>query len=167
MVFGRVDEELIQLNESTVWTGAPYDPYGSGSGVRALPEIQRLVFVGEGRQAEALFNKEWMSKTEEQAEYQPLADLRLTFLRQDLPTDYRRDLDLERAVASVEYRAGGVRYRREIFATPIDDVIVVRLTADKPHSISLLATFDGRIDIKGEVGPLGFGLAATSHQRCF
>jgi len=83
MVFGRAHEELIQLNESTVWTGAPYDPYGTGSGVKALPEIQKLVFAGKGREAEALFEKEWMSKTWEQAEYQPLADLRLTFLSAD------------------------------------------------------------------------------------
>lgn len=148
MVYGRPHEELIQLNESTVWTGAPYDPYGPGSGVKALPEIQRLVFEGKGREAEALFDKEWMSRTGEQAEYQPLGDLRLTLLGQQPVTEYRRELDLDSAVATTTFTAGGVHFRREIFATPVDQVIAIRITADRPGSISLLASLEGRINVK-------------------
>jgi len=148
MVFGRPADELIQLNESTIWTGAPYDPYGSGVGVKALPEIQRLVFEGKGREAEALYDKAWMSKTEEQAQYQPLGDLHLQHVGLGPVTEYERELDLDRAITSVSFKSNGVRYRREVFCSAVDQAIVIRITADKPAAITLLTSFDGRINLK-------------------
>lgn len=148
MVFGRTQDELIQLNESTVWTGGPYSPYGDGKGAESLPEIQQLVFQGKGREAEALFEKEWMSKTGEQAQYQPLGDLRLSFAGHALPKDYRRELDLDRAVATTDYSIGSTRFHREVFATAVDGVIVVRISADKPGQVSFSSTFNGRTNTK-------------------
>ncbi|MDR3691733.1 MAG: glycoside hydrolase family 95 protein [Fimbriimonas sp.] len=148
MVFGRPADELIQLNESTVWTGAPYDPYGPGSGAKALKDIQGLVFEGKGREAEALYDKEWMSKTEEQAQYQPLGDLRIQQVGLGPVSGYGRDLNLETAVSSVRFKSNGVNYKREVFASAVDHVIVVHIEADKPGSISLLVSLDGRSNYK-------------------
>jgi alpha-L-fucosidase 2 len=148
MVYGRPHEELIQLNESSVWTGAPYDPYGDGAGVKALPAIQKLVFAGKGREAEALFEKEWMSRTGEQAQYQPLGDLTLAFLGLGQVSNYRRELDLDAAVTTVYFRADGVNYQRDIFCSAADQVIVIRLTADKPGSITFIASLEGRTNLK-------------------
>jgi alpha-L-fucosidase 2 len=148
MVFGGTHEELLRLNEDTVWTGGPYDPHGSGAGVKALSEVRRLVFEGQGKEAEALFEKEMMATVRDQAQYQPLGDLRLTFPGHGTVADYRRELDLDTAIARTSYRVGGVRFVREVFASPVDQVIVVRLTADRPGMISLSATLDGRVNAR-------------------
>jgi alpha-L-fucosidase 2 len=148
MVFGGTHEELLQLNEDTIWTGGPYDPHGSGAGVKALPEIRRLVFEGKGKDAEKLFESEMMAKIWDQAQYQPLGDLRLSFPGHGTVTDYRRELDLDTAIARTTYRVGDVAFIREVFVSPVDQVIVVRLTADRPGMITLYATLDGRVNAK-------------------
>ncbi len=148
MVYGRTQDELIRLNESTVWTGGPYDPLGDGEGAKALPEIRRLIFDGKGREAEALFDKAMMSKTGEMAQYQPLGDLKLTFPGHGLPTDYRRELDLDTAIARVTYIVGEVTYTRVLFISHPDQVMAVRITADKPDSITMEATLDGRVNLR-------------------
>ena len=148
MVFGGTQSELIQLNEDTVWTGGPYDPHGTGAGAKALPEIRRLVFEGKGKEAEALFEKEMMAKIWEQAQYQPLGDLKLSFAGLGEVSDFRRELNLDTAVARTMFRSGGATFVREVFCSPVDQVIVVRLTTDKPGAISLFATLDGRVNAR-------------------
>ena len=147
MVFGRPGSERIALNEETLWTGGPYDPTRPG-GPEALPEIRRRVFAGEFFEAEELFAKTMMGKPAEQMKYQPLGDLVLEFPGHADATDYRRQLDLDTATAGVSYRVGRVSFRREVFASPVDQVIVVRLTADKPGSISLVARIAGVTNTK-------------------
>ena len=74
-----------------------------------------------------------------------LGNLRLNFRRKgddDLPQNYRRELDLSEAIARVSYEKAGVRYEREAFVSAPDQVIVLRLTADQPGSIA----FDARLD---------------------
>ena len=142
MIFGGTAAERINLNEQTIWAGGPYEPTHPG-GPEALPEIRRLVFAGKCREAEALFNKSMMGKPVEQTKYQPLGDLLLEFPGHETVTDYRRDLDLDQAVAGVTYQVRGVEYRREVFASAPDQVVVVRLTANKPGSITLTAKLAG------------------------
>lgn len=144
MVYGRVNEELVRLNESTVWTGAPYDPQGDGRGVEILDEIRRLVFEGKGREAEALYEKEWMSSTWEMSKYQPLGDLRMDFGGEGEVTNYRRTLDISTAITTVSYTQGGVNYKREYFVSAPGQVLAVRITADKPGSIDMTAWLEGR-----------------------
>ena len=78
MVFGRTDEELIQLNEDTYWTGGPYTTTVK-SGAEALPEIRRLVFEGRLKQAHVLFGRRLMGYPVEQQKYQSLGNLVLGF----------------------------------------------------------------------------------------
>ncbi|MEO0018938.1 MAG: hypothetical protein RLZZ522_2221 [Verrucomicrobiota bacterium] len=146
-VFGGTASERINLNEQTIWTGGPYDPTRSG-GPEALPEIRRLVFAGKHREAELLFSKTMLGNPVEQMKYQPLGDLRLEFPGHDTASNYRRDLDLGQAVASVSYQVGGVRFRRETFASAPDQVVVVRLTADQPGAIHLVAKLAGITNTK-------------------
>ncbi len=147
MVFGSTPTERIQLNEETVWTGGPYDPTRAG-GPEALPEIRRLVFEGKHRQAHYLFGETMMGRPVEQMKYQPLGNLRLTFPGHDEPADYRRELDLATAVATVSYRVGEVTFTREVFASPVDDVLCVRLSADAPGAVSFTADISGGQDGK-------------------
>ena len=141
MVFGIPAKERIQLNEQTIWTGGPYDPTRPG-GAKALPDVQKLVLAGKFREAETLFAKTMMGKAD-QMKYQPLGSLGLEFPSHTNVTDYTRQLDLNTAIASVSYSVNGVKFKREIFSSALDQVIVVRLTADKPGSISFNTTLGG------------------------
>lgn len=142
MVFGKTDEERIQLNEDTLWSGGPYSSAVKG-GAAALPAIQKLVFEGKWRQAHKAFGRSLMGYPVEQMKYQSLGDLVLAFPGAQAPRHYRLALDLDEAVVSVSYTLGGVRFRREVFVSPVDQVIVVRLTADRPGSISFKAQLRG------------------------
>jgi len=142
MVFGKTDEERIQLNEDTYWSGGPYSTVVKG-GYKALPEIQRLIFKNEVIPAHKMFGRELMGYPVEQQKYQSLANLILTFPGAEEISDYVRWLDIEKGITGVEYRAKGVRYRREVFSSAPDQVIVVRLIADKPGSVSFKASLRG------------------------
>jgi alpha-L-fucosidase 2 len=147
MVFGGTAAERIQLNEQTIWTGGPYDPTQPG-GPAALPEIRRLVFAGKYFEAEALFAKTMMGKPAEQMKYQPLGNLVLEFPGHTNVASYRRELDLDTAIASVSYQVGGATFCREIFASPVEQVIVVRLTTDRPGALAFTAKLDGVTNTK-------------------
>ena len=147
MVFGAADCERLQLNEQTIWTGGPYDPTHPG-GPEALPEIRRLIFAGKFSDAHKLFDKTMMGEPVEQMKYQPLGNLYLTFPGHTGVTNYRRQLDLDTAIASVTYNSGGANFRREILSSPVDQVIVVRLTVDKPGALSFVAKLDGVTNTK-------------------
>ena len=142
MVFGHYGEERIQLNEETYWSGGPYSTVVEG-GYKTLPEIQQLVFDGQMWKAHKLFGRHMMGYPVEQQKYQSLADLHLTMENEDTVSHYKRWLDLETGITSVTYTAHGVDYRRDVFSSTPDQVIVVRITASKPRSISLKAQLRG------------------------
>ena len=138
MVFGGTAEERLQINEDTVWAGEPHD-YAHKGAVKYLPEIRRLLFEGKQREAEALAEKEFMSVPLFQLPYQPFVDLKLRFAGHDRVEDYQRELDLDQAIASVRYKLDGVTYRREVFCSFPDQVLVVRLAADQPGKLTFQA----------------------------
>ena len=142
MVFGGVQEERIQLNEETYWSGGPYSTVVKG-GYKFLPEIQRLVFAERYLEAHNLFGRQLMGYPVEQQKYQSLANLHLFFGHGKEVADYRRSLDLRTAVATTSYLVNGIRYKREVFASAPDQVIVIRLTADKPGAITFTANLRG------------------------
>ena len=142
MVFGRTADETIQLNEETLWSGGPYDPVVTGA-YRALPEIRRLLFAGDIAAAHDLFGRTMMGRPYEQMKYQPLGNLRLTFPGHDRVTDYRRELDLDAAAVRVSYTIDGTRFLREIFSSAPDQVIVIRISADRPGAVSFTAALEG------------------------
>jgi alpha-L-fucosidase 2 len=142
MVFGRTEEERITLNEDTLWSGGPYAAVVKG-GAAALPEIQRLIFAGDFRKAHTLFGRRLMGYPVEQMKFQPLADLVLTLPAGIPAANYRHQLDLDEAIAATSYTQGGGHFVREVFASPVDQVVVVRLTADRPGRISFRAQLRG------------------------
>jgi alpha-L-fucosidase 2 len=140
MVFGHVGSERLQLNEDTLWAGGPYDPVNPQARA-ALPEVRRLVFDGKYSDAAKLINAKVISRPVGQMPYETAGDLILTFPDSTSVENYRRDLDLDTAVTTVEYSDGGTRFTRQVFASSVDQVIVVRLTAGKKGSISFSAGF--------------------------
>jgi alpha-L-fucosidase 2 len=142
MVFGKTEDERIQLNEETLWSGGPYDP-STRDASEALPEIRRLVFEGKFTEAHNLFGRRMMGMPVEQMKYQPFADLLLNFPGHATVSGYKRMLDLDKAIVTVSYNVGGVAYHREVFSSPVDQVVVVRIEADKPRSVSFRVNLHG------------------------
>ncbi|HKW28588.1 MAG TPA: glycoside hydrolase family 95 protein, partial [Verrucomicrobiae bacterium] len=141
MIFGGVPDERIQFNEDTLWKGYPHDYVRAGAHDH-LAEIRQLLFNGKAREAADVVRKYFLSDPVRQKAYQPFGDLHFHFIGDTNATDYRRELDLDSAIAKVTYHAGGVSYRRDAFASYPDQVIVVRLTADKPGHISFALNLD-------------------------
>ncbi len=142
MVFGGPAEERLQLNEATLWTGGPYDPVVKGA-AGALPEIRRLLFAGDIPRAHDLFGRTMMGIPYEQMKYQPLGDLLLHFPGHERATHYRRELDLDEAIARVTYMVDGITFTREILSSAVDQVLVVRISADRPNAVTFTADLHG------------------------
>ncbi|HXF27665.1 MAG TPA: glycoside hydrolase family 95 protein [Bryobacteraceae bacterium] len=161
MVFGDTRRERIQLNEDTVWAGEVRDRVNP-RGLAALPEVRRLIFAGKPDEAGKLANQDMMAIPLRMPPYQTLGDLWLEFPDGANPQDYRRELDLDTAIVHVSYRVGRVTYQREVFSSYSDQVLAIRITADKPRAVSFTATMtreqdatsdsDGRdgIQLRGE-----------------
>ncbi len=140
MVFGGINQEWLQLNEDTLWGGGPYDPVNTNA-LAALPEVRRLVFDGQYGQAGNLINQKVIARPSSEMPYETAGYLVLTSPDSTSVENYRRDLNLDTAVAGVEYTANRVHFTREVFASPADQVIVVRLTADKKGAINFTAGY--------------------------
>lgn len=139
MVFGGVAQEHLQLNEDTLWAGGPYIPDNTNA-LGALPEVRQLIFDGKYDAADKLISQKVMARPLGQMQYETVGSLFLDFPTNKTPENYQRDLNLDTAVATVSYTSDGTTFKREIFSSPVDQVIVVRLTADKPGRISFAAT---------------------------
>jgi alpha-L-fucosidase 2 len=139
MVFGRTKNERLQLNEDTLSAGGPYDP-GNPDALQMLGEARRLIFEGHYKEASDLIGKKMMARPPKQMPYQPLGDLKLDFSAHDIVSNFRRELDLDTAIATVSYVLSGVRFTREVFSSPADQVVVVRLSADRANQINFTAT---------------------------
>lgn len=140
MVFGGIETERLALNEDTLWSGSP-KPWNNRDAKKVLPEVRRLVMEEKYHEADALSKK--MQGPYNQS-YQPLGNLVLKFEAPDA-TDYRRELDLDSAIASVTYRAGGAVFTREVFCSVKDRVMVARLTCDQPGKIGFRASLDSLV----------------------
>jgi len=140
MVFGGVPEERLQLNEATLWSGGPKDWNNPGA-KRVLPQVRRAIFAGDYAKADQLCKK--MQGPYNQS-YLPLGNLRLDFpgLAMASMADYCRELDLDRSVATTAYRVGDATFMREVFCSRPDEVIVVRITCDKPGKVTCRAMVD-------------------------
>jgi len=135
MVFGAVPKERLMLNEESLWAGAPLDVYPEGF-AEHLKELQRLVLEGKIEEARQLGVEKMTQSPTSFRSYEPLADLIVTMGHGGEVTQYRRELDLETGVARVRYRADGIRWERDVLISAADDVLVVRLGADKPGKLN-------------------------------
>jgi alpha-L-fucosidase 2 len=138
MVFGRINNERIALNESTFWSGRPND-YTNPEAYNYFDTIRNLVFAEKYKEAEKVINEHFYGIPKNQQAYQPLGDLLLNFKNSDNVKDYYRELDMETGVAKVTYKDGDAEFTREIFMSYPDRVMVIRLTCNKPGKITLEA----------------------------
>jgi len=143
MIFGGVTNEHLQLNEATLWSGGPRD-WNNPAAKEVLPQVRAAIFAGDYVRAGDLCKKMQGPYNES---YQPLGDLHLAFFGGEniISNSYERNLDLNRAVATVRYRVGDATFTREVFSSYPDQVIVVRLACDKPGKINFSATADSQL----------------------
>ena len=135
MVFGGVADERIQLNENTLWDGFPLDP-NNPEGLKALPEVQRLLFENKNNEAVQLAVKTMLGVPARIKSYQSLGELWFD-TPQITAENYVRNLDLSTAITTAKYSSDGVNYTREYFASAPENVIVVKITADKGKKVNL------------------------------
>ncbi len=141
MIFGDPSKERIQLNENTVWAGSPYTN-ANPKALKALPVIRKLIFEGDYEKAQDMANKDIISQTAQGMPYQTVGSLYLHFPGSEKYIDYYRELNLEEATATVKYKVDGVTFKRVVFASFPDQVIIVKLTADKPEKINFTASMN-------------------------
>jgi alpha-L-fucosidase 2 len=138
MLFGRVQEERIALNESSFWSGRPHD-YNDPNVFECFGKIKDLVFAGKFQEAEKMADSHFWGIPKAQAAFMPIGDLVLKFDGAEAPQNYRRELNMETGVARVTYRIGDSTFTCEVFMSYPDRVMVVRLSSDKPGRISVEA----------------------------
>ncbi len=149
MVFGDVNKERIQLNEESMWSGSPADN-DNPDAVAALPKIRQLLFEGKYKEATELTNQTMICKGAGSgygngAEvpfgcFQTLGDLWIENGKNSNYENYSRELDLNEAVVRVQYTQDGVNFKREIFTSYPDQVMIARFTADQAKQISFTCT---------------------------
>jgi alpha-L-fucosidase 2 len=140
MIYGNTGQEIIQLNEHTVWSGSP-NRNDNPLALDSLEIIRQLIFQGKQKEAEKIANRVIITKKSHGQMFQPVGNLQLNFEGHDRYTDYYRELDIESAVTKTSYTVDGIRYTREAFASFPDRVVIMRLTASKPASLSFKAVF--------------------------
>jgi alpha-L-fucosidase 2 len=140
MVFGNPIIEQLQLNEETIWAGQPNNN-ANPEAIKFLPQIRALVFAGKYIEAQNLATEKVMSQTNSGMPYQPFGDLRISFPDHANYTDYHRELDLDSAKTLISYKVNGTTFSEEIFSSFADQVIMIKLCANKARSISFNAQF--------------------------
>lgn len=171
MVFGLPADEHLQVNEDSMWYGGPVDRTNPDT-LEALPKIREAILNGEIKKAERLMKMAMSGCPDSAHPYQTLGDIHFTFEGLGGITSYERVLDLEDAVYQNTFMADGVCYKRQMFFSKPDDVLVMRLTADRPGKITFQALlrrekfFDGvkkagknAICLYGNLGKGGFDFA--------
>ena len=140
MTYGGTYRETIALNEDSVWQRGP-DDRTNPDARRHLGEVRRLLAQRRVQEAQELAEFTQFGMPNRQQSFLPLGTLEMTFLgRARAAVDgYRRELDLETGIAGVRYRSDGVAMRREVFASAVDDVVVIHLTADAAGQVAFAA----------------------------
>ena len=166
MVYGGISEEIIQLNEETVWAGEPGNNILPGI-KEVLPEIRQMIFKGQYTEAQELANKFLPRRAGDSLNYgmcyQPVGNLHIEFTESSEIQDYYRELDIGNSIATVQYKSNEITYKREIVSSLTDDVIALQISADKSASVSCEIKINSpqvKHQIKAENGVLS--LQATS-----
>ena len=163
MVFGGVLEETIGLNESSMWSG-DYDPnQNQPFGKENMKQLRQLFFEGKLLEGNQIAGDKLRGLLHSFGTHVPIGDLKLRFFYPEGEIrDYKRSLEMNQAIAKVDYRIGTTKYTRECFVSNPDDVIIFHMTANKKKSISTdlsldllreatVSTNNGEISFEGKV----------------
>lgn len=146
MVYGGTAREELQLNEETIWGGSPYRN-DNPEALKHLEEVRALIFANRNADAQQLIQKTFYTGKNGMP-YQTIGSLIISSPGHEQVTDYYRDLDIERAVATTRYKVDGVTYQREVFTSFADNVVIVRLAADQPGKLNFAASYESPLEYK-------------------
>jgi len=150
MVYGGIAKEEIQLNEETFWSGGPYNNNKVGAS-DSLAKVRQLIFANRNNEAQTLLDRSFMSG-KNGMRFLPMGSLIITNAKaKGNATNYRRELDLEKAIATTTYTIGGVKYTQTCFASFANNAIVVRIEASKKGAINLDLKYARRLNHKESV----------------
>jgi alpha-L-fucosidase 2 len=135
MIFGSPQQERLQLNESTIWGGGPNNTVDAAAG-KYIDSVRILLSQKKYEAAQLMANKYITPKGNSGMPYQLAGNLYINFPGHDQTTNYYRDLNIDNATASVTYTNNGVHYKREYFTSFTNNILIVRLSADKPGMIT-------------------------------
>ncbi len=145
MIFGGISKERIQLNEESLWAGERINN-NNPKASKHLNEIQQLLLEGKNSQATKLAEKYLLGTPPRIRSYQSLGDLEIDIDHgSDSISHYKRELDLSTGINSTSYISGETTFRREVFASAVDNVIVAHITSNGDSKINLT------IDLKREL----------------
>lgn len=139
MVFGGVEQERIQLNEESLWEGSFQDT-NNPKAFEALPIVQKLLFEDKNDEATTLAGETMLGVPHRIKSYQSLGDIIIDFTNHSDLTEYHRELDLDTGIAKTTYQVGNDNIKREVFATTVDDIIVIRIESDSANAVSFDVT---------------------------
>ncbi len=140
MVYGGTQNDEVQLNEDTFWSGGPHDN-NSTTSIDHLDEVRNLIFNDKDAEAAKLIDQQFI-KGPHGMKYLTLGSLKMTHegITQENVSNYKRELDLQTALSTVTFEQKGNHYRRTTFATMADNIIVMRLESDAPESFAISHT---------------------------
>lgn len=164
LVYGNADNDMVQLNDITLWSGKPIDKHEDEGASKWIPEIRKALFAENYALADSL---QLHVQGHNSSYYMPLATLCLTDGNTAEPTRYRRWLSLDSATACVTYQKGGVTYTRQYVASHPDQLIAIRLTASAPQSINTTIGITSLLShrVKASAGQLTLTGHATGNER--
>lgn len=142
MVYGRTEHELIQLNEDSVWSGGKRNR-NNPDALEGLTEVRELLKQERIPEAEEIAFKKLQGVSSESRHYMPLGNLNIDMKLDGRAKEYKRGLDLENAAAFTEFLSGETRYRREVFVSEPDNVMIIHISAEN-GTVELSAYLDGR-----------------------
>lgn len=150
MIYGGDAVERVDLTESTIWSGAPSDNNVNPAALMNLGPIRELMFAGKYAEGGALCQQHLLGNPESFGTHLPMASLELAFEEDEPVRDYRRSLNLDEAIAYVDYSRNNRRVHREVFSSNPDDVLVLRYICNQPNSVNCSLTF-AQLMLPGDV----------------
>lgn len=145
MIFGKPTDELIQLNEDSIWSGG-FRYRNNSTAYNNLEKIRTAIKEGRTKDAENICCEAFYGTNENQRHYQPMGDLHIWQEGTSEISGYKRQLDLETAVCKTEWTSDGVKYERAVFVSKPDEVMVIVFTASEKGKISFVSVIDGKDD---------------------
>ena len=148
MVYGGAQEENIQLNEETFWSGGPYSNNSTES-LENMPKVRELIFSGKEEEAAGVINKTFV-KGPHGMRFLPMANLHIKMNAEGRVEQFIRELDLTKAVTTTSFVLNGVIYTRTAFASLPDGVIICHVKASKKGALSFVMNLDAPFDYSAQ-----------------
>lgn len=144
MVYGDPYQEKLQLNEGTFWSGGP-SRNDNPDAPKVLDSIRYYLFNGNHKRARILADKGLTAKIVHGSAFQNIGDFTLDLNHLKDIRNYYRELDIEKAIATTTFTSGGVNFKREVFTSIPDHVIVIKLSSDHKNALNFTAKFNSEL----------------------